>query len=87
MLQKNYPLDQILRDIMKGVSMRSQVNDFCKYSAFISWIEPKTTHDALLDERWFISMKEEPIQFKRNDVWDLVPCPSNKTIICTRWGV
>lgn len=30
-------------------------------------------------------MQEEPIQFKRNDVWDIVPCQKDKPIISTRW--
>lgn len=41
--------------------------------------------DVLLNEGWLISMQEEIAQFKRNDVWDLVPRPSNKIVIGTRW--
>ena len=30
-------------------------------------------------------MNEELVQFIRNDVWELVPCPLDKTIIGTKW--
>ncbi|XP_050886422.1 uncharacterized mitochondrial protein AtMg00810-like [Lathyrus oleraceus] len=41
--------------------------------------------DSLLDEIWLLSMKEELIQFKRSNVWDLVLRPLDKTVIDTRW--
>lgn len=78
-------LDQVIGDIRKGVSTRSQVNNFCKYYAFISQIHPKTISDALLDDGWLLDMQEELVQFKRNDVWDLVPHPYDKTVIGIRW--
>ncbi|KAK6162476.1 hypothetical protein DH2020_002317 [Rehmannia glutinosa] len=30
-------------------------------------------------------MQEELNQFKRNDIWELVPCPPSQTIIGTKW--
>ena len=30
-------------------------------------------------------MQEELNQFERNKVWKLVPCPSNKTVIGSKW--
>lgn len=82
---KDHLLDQILGDIRKGVSTISQVNNLCKYYDFISKIEPKTIFDVLLDEWWLISMLENLIQFKENDVWDIVPRPKDKTVIGTKW--
>lgn len=69
---RDYPLDQILGDIKRGASTRSHVNNLCKYSIFISQIQPKLIFDALLDEGWLFSIQEELIQFKCNDVQDLV---------------
>lgn len=41
--------------------------------------------DSLLDEIWLLSMKEELIKFKRNNVWDLVLRPLDKIAIDARW--
>lgn len=78
-------LDQILGNTCRGVHTRSKVNNFCKYSSFISKIKPKTISDALLDEGWLTAIQEDLIQFKQNDVWDLVPRPSDKIVTDTRW--
>ena len=32
-----------------------------------------------------MAMQEELNQFKRNDVWTLVPLPKDKSIIGTKW--
>lgn len=32
-----------------------------------------------------LDIQEELMQFKQSDIWDLVPCPVDKTIIGTRW--
>ena len=42
----------------------------------ISMIEPTTVDEALPDDGWILAMKEKLNQFQRNDVWDLVPKPS-----------
>ena len=48
-------------------------------------IEPTTVNEALSDDGWILAMQEELNQFQRNDVWDLVPKPSQKNIIGTKW--
>lgn len=75
---KDHPLDQILCDIRKGVSTRSQFNNFCKYYTFISQIEPKIIFDAILEKGWLFFVQEELIQFKQNGIWDLVTHPYDK---------
>ena len=34
-----------------------------------------------------LAMQDELNQFKRNDVWDLVPKPQHKNIIGTKWVI
>src|SRR4051812_49220616 len=51
----------------------------------ISLIEPTSVDQALEDPYWIIAMQEELNQFKRNDVWDLVPIPKGFNIIGTKW--
>lgn len=52
---------------------------------FISLIEPTSIYEALLDDAWIMAMEEEPSQFQRNNVWDLVPRPDQQNIIRTKW--
>lgn len=52
---------------------------------FIYLIEPNFFDEALSDVGWIISMQEELNQFQRNVVVDLVPRPSQKNIIRTKW--
>jgi len=78
-------LDNIIGDISKGVSTRSQLSQFCMNVAFVSQLEPKSVSDALKDDHWFLAIQDELNQFKRNDVWDLVPRTKTQQIIGTKW--
>ncbi|XP_058752757.1 uncharacterized mitochondrial protein AtMg00820-like [Vicia villosa] len=51
----------------------------------MSQIEPKHINDAIQDDSWIQAMTEELSQFEKNQVWNLVPNPLDKTIIGTRW--
>jgi len=82
---RDHPLENVLGDIRKGVSTRSQVSNFCGFTAFVSQIEPKTIKEVIVDEFWTLAMQDELNQFKRNEVWDLDPCPKGKSIIGTKW--
>ena len=42
-------------------------------------------NNVWLDDGWILAMQDELNQFKRNDVWDLVPKPEHKNIIGTKW--
>ena len=53
--------------------LREEIGD----SAFLSLNEPTSVEDALLDEYWVQAMLEELNQFEKNEVWDLVPRPSD----------
>ncbi|GJT81113.1 hypothetical protein Tco_1055455 [Tanacetum coccineum] len=43
--------------------------------------EPKNFIEALLESSWIDAMQEEIHEFKRLDVWELVPCPDLVMII------
>nr|GFA60338.1 Gag-Pol polyprotein [Tanacetum cinerariifolium] len=51
--------------------------DMCMYALSVSTIEPKNVKEAMTDPAWIDSMQEELLQFKRLDVWVLVPAPDN----------
>lgn len=52
---------------------------------FLSKIEPKTLNDALQDDDWCKAMEEEIEQIEKNKSWTLVPRPTDKNVIGTKW--
>ncbi|KAK2363219.1 hypothetical protein QL285_088223 [Trifolium repens] len=80
-----HPQDQIIGETADGIRTRRsfQVNE--NVLAMISQIEPKSIDEAIIDESWIEAMKEELLQFEKNEVWKLVPCPPDHSIIGTRW--
>jgi hypothetical protein len=67
-----------------GVTTRSRLATFCEYYSFVSSIEPFREEEALQDPDWVLAMQEELNNFKRNDVWSLVPRPK-QNIVGTKW--
>jgi hypothetical protein len=51
---------------------------------FVSSIEPFRVEEALQDQDWVLAMQEELNNFKRNEVWSLVPCPK-QNVVGTKW--
>jgi hypothetical protein len=83
-IERNHPVDQILGDISKGVTTRSRLAKFCEHYSFVSSIEPFRVEEALQDPDWVLAMQEELNNFKRNEVWSLVP-RSKQNVVGTKW--
>jgi len=83
-VQKNHPQDLIFGNLNQGITTRRSVGDIAN-SCFVSEIEPKNIKEALTDELWIEAMQEEFNQFKRSEVWDLVPRPEDMNVIGTKW--
>jgi hypothetical protein len=83
-IQRNHPVDQILGDISKGVTTRSRLANFCEHYSFVSSIEPFRVEEALVNSDWVLAMQEELNNFKRNEVWTLVPRPK-QNVMGTKW--
>jgi hypothetical protein len=77
-------VDQILGDISKGVITRSRLAHFCEHYSFVSSIESFRVEEALQDPDWVLAMQEELNNFKRNEVWSLVPRPK-QNVVGTKW--
>jgi hypothetical protein len=77
-------VDQILGDINKGVTTHSQLAKFCEHYSLVSSIEPFRVEEALQDPDWLLAMQEELNNFKRNEVWSLVPRPK-QNVVGTKW--
>nr|GEZ70771.1 hypothetical protein [Tanacetum cinerariifolium] len=50
-----------------------------------SGLDLKNVKEAMTDPAWIDSMKEELLQFKRLDVWVLVPAPDNISPLTLKW--
>jgi hypothetical protein len=74
-VRRDRPVDNILGDIKKGVTIRSRVVNFCEHYSFVSSFEPFKIEDALRDPDWVVAMQEELNNFKHNEVWSLVERP------------
>ncbi|GJY12179.1 retrovirus-related pol polyprotein from transposon TNT 1-94 [Tanacetum coccineum] len=81
---KDHPIDSVIGKLNER-TLRSQIQSQSNLFCFVSSIEPKNVKEAIQDESWTMAMQEELNQFKKNDVWSLVPLPDNQTIIGTKW--
>jgi hypothetical protein len=82
-VQKNHPLELVIGNPEQGITTRRS-NDVIANSCFVSMFEPKNVKEALTDEFWIEAMQEELNQFKRSEVWDLVPRPDKVNVIGTK---
>ncbi|GJQ95912.1 retrovirus-related pol polyprotein from transposon TNT 1-94 [Tanacetum coccineum] len=57
----------------------------CMYALTVSTIKPKNIKEAMADHSWIESMQDELNQFKRLQVWELVPRLEGKDIIALKW--
>ena len=82
---RDHPLDQVIGDQTQGVTTRGALKDTWEYATYITQLEPKNFKEAENEESWILAMQEELGQFERNNVWTLVPRPTNCPIIGTKW--
>ncbi|GKD36333.1 retrovirus-related pol polyprotein from transposon TNT 1-94 [Tanacetum coccineum] len=59
--------------------------DMCMYALTVSTMEPRNVKEAMTNPTWMESMQEELLQFKRLDVWVLVPAPDNIKPLTLKW--
>ena len=81
----NHPADLILGNLDESMVTRRRYTNLIHFVCFVSLIEPKNVKEALGDEAWILAMQEELDQFTRNNVWKLVPRPTDTNVIGTKW--
>ncbi|KAA0037650.1 gag-pol polyprotein [Cucumis melo var. makuwa] len=88
-VKKNHPSSSIIGDPSAGITTkRKEKVDYTKMIAdlcYVSAIEPTSVENAFKDEYWINAMQEELLQFKRNNVWTMVPKPDGANVIGTKW--
>nr|GEU80751.1 hypothetical protein [Tanacetum cinerariifolium] len=75
---KDHLIDFVIGDPSRLVSTRHQLKDealFCYFDAFLSFVEPKSYKEALMESYWIKAMQEELNEFERLEFWELVHCP------------
>nr|GEY25921.1 uncharacterized mitochondrial protein AtMg00810-like [Tanacetum cinerariifolium] len=85
---KDHPLEQVIGEPSRPVLTKNQLRsdgDMCVYALMVSTIEPKNVKEAMTDPAWIESMQKELLQFKRMDVWVLVPAPDNISHLTLKW--
>nr|GFA96192.1 hypothetical protein [Tanacetum cinerariifolium] len=85
---QDHPLEQVIGEPSRPVLTRNQLRsngDMCMYALSVSTIELKNVKEAMTDPAWIDSMQEELLQFKRLDVWVLVPAPDNISPLTLKW--
>ncbi|KAI3759043.1 hypothetical protein L6452_06616 [Arctium lappa] len=91
-VQKNHPPQLVIGDISSPMMTRHQSRlqemqdqQHTVLSCFLSQLEPKKAHEAMKESSWIEAMQEELLQFKLQDVWDLVDLPKGHRAIGTKW--
>ncbi|GJR97868.1 retrovirus-related pol polyprotein from transposon TNT 1-94 [Tanacetum coccineum] len=85
---KDYPIANVIGDPSRSVSSRKQLETdamWCYFDVFLTSVEPKNFKQAMTEPSWIDAMKEEIHEFKRLEVWELVPCPDNVFLIKLKW--
>nr|GEY55460.1 retrovirus-related Pol polyprotein from transposon TNT 1-94 [Tanacetum cinerariifolium] len=84
----DHPLEQVIGEPLRPVLTRNQLRsdgDMCMYALTVSTMEPKNVKEAMTNPAWIDSMQEELLQFKRLDVWVLVPALDNISPLTLKW--
>ncbi|GKB46740.1 retrovirus-related pol polyprotein from transposon TNT 1-94 [Tanacetum coccineum] len=85
---KDHPIANVIGDPSRSVSTRKQLQTdvmWCYFDAFLTSVEPKNFKQAMIELSWIDAMQEEIYEFKRLQVWELVPCPNKVMFIKLKW--
>ncbi|GJZ53164.1 retrovirus-related pol polyprotein from transposon TNT 1-94 [Tanacetum coccineum] len=85
---KDHPLEQVIGEPLRLVLIRNQLlsdGDMDMYALTVSIMEPENVKEAMIDTAWIESMQEELLQFKRLNVWVLVPPSNNIKPLTLKW--
>ncbi|GKA73614.1 retrovirus-related pol polyprotein from transposon TNT 1-94 [Tanacetum coccineum] len=85
---KDHPIANVIGDPSRSVSTRKQLETdamWCYFDAFLTSVEPKNFKQAMTEPSWIDAMQEEIHEFKRLQVWELVPCLDKVMLIKLKW--
>nr|GEW28967.1 retrovirus-related Pol polyprotein from transposon TNT 1-94 [Tanacetum cinerariifolium] len=79
---KDHPIANIIRDPSHSVSTRKQLQTD---AMLLNFVELKNLKQAMSEPSWIDAMQEEIHEFKRLQVWELVPCLDKVILIKLKW--
>ncbi|GJU44303.1 hypothetical protein Tco_1201569 [Tanacetum coccineum] len=85
---KNHPIANVIGDPSRSVSTRNKLQTdamWCYFDAFLTSVEPKNYKEAMLEPSSIDAMQEKIHEFKRLQVWELVPCLDLVMLIKLKW--
>ncbi|GKC08194.1 retrovirus-related pol polyprotein from transposon TNT 1-94 [Tanacetum coccineum] len=85
---KDHLIQNIIDELSRPISTRLQLHEqamFYYYDAFLTSVEPNTYKEALTHSCWIEAMQEELYEFKRLEVWELVPPLDKVMVITLKW--
>ncbi|GKA47243.1 retrovirus-related pol polyprotein from transposon TNT 1-94 [Tanacetum coccineum] len=85
---KDHPIANVISDPSRFISTRKQLHTdamWCYFDAFLTLVEPKNFKQAMIKPSWIDAMQIEIHEFKRLEVWELVPCLDNVFFIKFKW--
>ena len=60
-------------------------SSYAAYMTKLIQVEPSTFEEAVQQEFWKKAMHEEYQSIMKNGVWEIIPRPSDKTIVTSKW--
>nr|GEU55113.1 integrase, catalytic region, zinc finger, CCHC-type, peptidase aspartic, catalytic [Tanacetum cinerariifolium] len=85
---KAHPRAQVIGEPSRPVLTRNQLRtdgEMCTYALSVRTMKPRNVKEAMTNPGWIDYMQEELFQFKRLDVWVLVPLPDNIKPLTLKW--
>nr|GEV49266.1 retrovirus-related Pol polyprotein from transposon TNT 1-94 [Tanacetum cinerariifolium] len=85
---KDHQIANVIGDPSRSVSTRKQLETdamWCYFDAFLTSVEPKNIKQSMEEPSWIDAMQKEIHEFKRLQVWELMPCPDNVMLIKLKW--
>ncbi|GJR84210.1 retrovirus-related pol polyprotein from transposon TNT 1-94 [Tanacetum coccineum] len=85
---KDHHIANVIGDPSRSFSTIKQLQIdamWCYFDAFLTSVEPKNFKQSMTEPSWIDAMQEEIHEFKRLQVWELVPCPDRVMLIKLKW--
>ncbi|GKC47500.1 retrovirus-related pol polyprotein from transposon TNT 1-94 [Tanacetum coccineum] len=85
---KDHHIANVIGDPSRSVSTIKQLQIdamWCYFDAFLTSVEPKNLKQSTTELLWIDAMQEEIHEFKRLQVWELVPCLDRVMLIKLKW--
>nr|GEX47491.1 retrovirus-related Pol polyprotein from transposon TNT 1-94 [Tanacetum cinerariifolium] len=85
---KDHPIANVIDNPSRSVSTKKQLQTdamWCFFDAFLTTVEPKNFKQAMTEPSWIDAMQEKINEFKRLQVWELVPCLDKVLLIKLKW--